>query len=66
MTRPRPTADASSAPPDGDRVATAPAPDASVAATRRYHLDEDWLATLVGLVLLGLVLTGVIGAGVVP
>lgn len=44
----------------------APDPDPTVETTRRHHLDEDWLATVVGLVLLGLVLTGVIGVGVIP
>jgi|GEM_PF-864353 len=56
-------AGASPAPdPDGNAVTT----DPTVSATRRYHVDEDWLATVVGLVLLGLVLTGVVGAGVIP
>lgn len=58
MTAPTP---AGSAPaPDG------PGADPTVTTTRRRHLDEDWLATVVGLVLLGLVLTGVIGVGVIP
>lgn len=40
--------------------------DTGVGATRRHHLNEDWLATLVGLALLALVLTGVLGEGIVP
>ena len=39
---------------------------ASPDETRRFHLSEDWAATVVGLALLGLVLTGVLGADVVP
>ena len=61
------------APPPAGRT-PAPDPDATpapgdttgVGATRRHHLNEDWLATLVGLSLLALVLTGVLGEGIVP
>lgn len=49
--------------PDGRAVT---APDPTVTTTRRHHLNEDWLATVVGLALLALVLTGVIGAEVLP
>lgn len=56
MTRPEPSA---AQPADADAPTT-------VQATRRAHLNEDWLATITGLVLLGLVLTGTIGAGVIP
>ncbi|GIG19658.1 hypothetical protein Cch01nite_03820 [Cellulomonas chitinilytica] len=37
-----------------------------VRRAQRLHLSEDWLATVVGLVLLVLVLTGVITGPVVP
>ena len=39
---------------------------AEVARRRRFTLNEDWVATIVGLVLLVLVLTGVIPPGLVP
>lgn len=55
MTRPEPSA---AQPADAD----VPSTD----GTRRAHLNEDWLATVTGLVLLGLVLSGIIGAGVIP
>jgi hypothetical protein len=32
----------------------------------RRSINEDWLATIVGLVLLALVLIGIIGKGLVP
>lgn len=32
----------------------------------RFALNEDWAATILGLVLLGLVLAGAIPAGLVP
>lgn len=41
-------------------------PDDGVRAQRRTALNEDWLATIVGLVILALVLTGVIPAWLVP
>lgn len=37
-----------------------------VSHARRTHLSEDWLATIVGLVLLALVLSGVVTDAVVP
>jgi hypothetical protein len=37
-----------------------------VAAAGRRAINEDWAATILGLVLLALVLTGVIGKGVIP
>lgn len=45
-----------------------PAQDVTAEVTRRRRvaLNEDWVATIVGLVLLGLVLTGVIPTGLVP
>ncbi|WP_267460880.1 hypothetical protein [Pseudonocardia abyssalis] len=41
-------------------------PDEGVRAQRRLALNEDWLATAVGLLILALVLTGVIPAWLVP
>ncbi|GIF94918.1 hypothetical protein [Catellatospora citrea] len=38
----------------------------TVARTQRFALNEDWLATAVGLLLVALVLTGVIPTGLVP
>lgn len=32
----------------------------------KFSVNEDWLATVIGLVLLGLVLLGAIPAGVIP
>jgi hypothetical protein len=52
--------------PDTREVAAAPAPDAEVAASGRRALNEDWAATILGLVLLALVLLGVIAKGMVP
>ncbi|WP_187346873.1 hypothetical protein [Saccharomonospora sp. CUA-673] len=37
-----------------------------VGRANRIHLNEDWLATIVGLTLLLLVLAGVIPQGLVP
>lgn len=37
-----------------------------VAAAGRRLISEDWVATILGLVLLALVLAGVIGKGMVP
>lgn len=53
----------SAAPPD-----TLNPPDApiTVAAANRRAISEDWLATLVGLVLVALVLAGVITDGLIP
>ncbi|WP_229401758.1 hypothetical protein [Micromonospora okii] len=36
------------------------------AAASRFAFNEDWAATLLGLLLLGLVLVGAIPAGLVP
>lgn len=41
------------------------APDAP-SATRRFTLNEDWFATILGLVLLVAALVGAIPAGLVP
>lgn len=41
-------------------------PDPAVARHRRIALNEDWAATVVGLVLLGLVLTGLLPGWLVP
>jgi hypothetical protein len=41
-------------------------PDRAVGAARRTALTEDWLATIVGLVLLVLVLTGLLPGWLVP
>ncbi|MCP2334578.1 MULTISPECIES: hypothetical protein [Actinoalloteichus] len=45
-----------------------PPPPAPVAGARRHRwrVNEDWAATLLGLVLLVLVLTGAIPEGLVP
>ncbi|WP_200803742.1 hypothetical protein [Pseudonocardia thermophila] len=40
--------------------------DPAVGAARRTALNEDWLATIVGLVLLLLVLAGVIPGWLIP
>lgn len=37
-----------------------------IEAVSRRSINEDWLATIVGLVLIALVLAGVIGKGLVP
>ncbi|MDG4797465.1 hypothetical protein [Micromonospora sp. WMMD1082] len=42
---------------------TRPSP---TAPETRFALNEDWAATILGLVLLGLVLVGAIPAGLVP
>jgi hypothetical protein len=42
------------------------APDPAVHGARRTALNEDWAATVVGLVLLGLVLAGLLPGSVVP
>jgi hypothetical protein len=41
-------------------------PDPAVAQTRRRVLNEDWAATVVGLLLLALVLTGLLPGWLVP
>jgi hypothetical protein len=45
---------------DGPEAQSAPEPRS------RVPIGEDWMATIVGLVLLILVLLGVIGKGIVP
>jgi hypothetical protein len=47
---------------DHDAIETA----GGVATAGRRVFNEDWAATILGLVLLGLVLAGVIGKGMVP
>jgi hypothetical protein len=47
---------------DDDAIETA----GSVATAGRRVINEDWAATILGLVLLVLVLAGVIGKGLVP
>ena len=41
-------------------------PDPAVGTARRLALNEDWAATIVGLVLLALVLTGLLPGWLVP
>jgi len=48
--------------PDDDAIETA----GGVATAGRRMINEDWAATILGLVLLLLVLSGVIGKGLVP
>ncbi|GAB3240672.1 hypothetical protein [Kineosporia babensis] len=47
-----------------------PAPDSdpeqSTSTEERWAVNEDWLATAVGLILLALILAGVITNGLVP
>ena len=43
-----------------------PTPDPAVATARRLALNEDWAATVVGLLLLALVLTGLLPGWLVP
>ena len=43
-----------------------PGPDPAVRASGRASLNEDWAATVVGLVLLVLVLTGLLPGWLVP
>ncbi|GAB4056590.1 hypothetical protein [Catellatospora paridis] len=45
---------------------TPPAESPTVARAQRAALNEDWLATAVGLLLVALVLVGVIPTGLVP
>ena len=42
------------------------APDPAVTTARRLALNEDWAATVVGLLLLALVLTGLLPGWLVP
>lgn len=42
------------------------APDDGVRRERRTALNEDWLATIVGLAILALVLTGVVPGWLIP
>ena len=41
-------------------------PDPAVTTARRLALNEDWAATVVGLLLLALVLTGLLPGWLVP
>ena len=44
-----------------------PSPDdPAVSGSRRVALNEDWAATIIGLLLLGLVLTGLLPGWLVP
>jgi len=43
-----------------------PAPDPAIATSRWLALNEDWAATVVGLLLLALVLTGLLPGWLVP
>jgi hypothetical protein len=43
-----------------------PTPDPAVTTARRLALNEDWAATVVGLLLLALVLTGLLPGWLVP
>jgi hypothetical protein len=43
-----------------------PPDDPAVGSARRVALNEDWAATIVGLLLLGLVLTGLLPGWLVP
>jgi hypothetical protein len=40
--------------------------DEEPASAVRRSINEDWAATVIGLILLGLALVGVIGKGLVP
>ena len=50
----------------GDDRSGHDAPDHDVRASGRVALNEDWAATVVGLVLLALVLTGLLPGWLVP
>ncbi|WP_345495585.1 hypothetical protein [Nocardia callitridis] len=47
-------------------MGTTPPDGVSTGQPRRFHWNEDWLASAVGLVLLALVLLGVLPEGLVP
>ncbi|WP_326552344.1 hypothetical protein [Micromonospora sp. NBC_01813] len=51
-----------------DEASPRPAASAepAAAAAGRFALNEDWAATVLGLVLLALVLTGIIPTGLIP
>lgn len=49
-----------------DPAHASPTEPLTVAAANRRAISEDWLATLVGLVLVALVLAGVITDGLIP
>lgn len=49
-----------------DATGAASGPDEPVAATRRLAVNEDWAATVLGLVLLALLVSGVVSPDVVP
>ena len=53
---------------DPTPISSSPAdpPDSAVTAARRLALNEDWAATVVGLLLLALVLTGLLSGWLVP
>jgi hypothetical protein len=50
--------------PDAPGTSTADPP--TVADANRRALSEDWLATLVGLILIALVLAGIVTDGLIP
>ena len=52
--------------PTPDSAPDSPTPDGAVTAARRLALNEDWAATVVGLLLLALVLTGLLPGWLVP
>ena len=55
------------APPRPDSPPPHPSgPDPAVTTARRLALNEDWAATVVGLLLLALVLTGLLPGWLVP
>lgn len=41
-------------------------PDPAIGSARRFVLNDDWAATVVGLVLLALILAGVVPGRLVP
>ncbi|WP_165777618.1 hypothetical protein [Amycolatopsis antarctica] len=50
----------------GNRADPPPSADGEVERTRTLHFNEDWAATIVGLLLLTLVLIGAVPQGLVP